>query len=540
MDFLPKLLKRDAVRLMEASVESINLALVGLGLPRRVPIREESAQYAAQVGLIGAAAEQAMSSCLVQAFGEQSLILESGQFKSGRRILDDFRNFASKPLPRSLFLTQGVTNADEHRRTLVEYTRKFGALITARAGGLHAGRGTTRDIAVLLAKDVILFLKVLSESSRIRTYIHGIPNVPEIIKDRQIILEDLARRVQHSTTTEKAGLLSAINLILPEIPDDEPAWMDALERVSVAPREQDLTYLLDMLEHSSIGSLFKVSKGVGGESIPVVVRSGSENAIPIEPQFLRREFTTLRDQFYGDVANANGRLNDGIFDVPPYDFVLGLFVSGIEGVQEGKLTAQQAWPFIMSSLAVAGTAGPYWFLVRQTNDLNQLRAYVERSSRYAPGVVASRKSEILDGIAALTTNTPLTGLFVRGLVSSFEIAEEKRENLMDAVSRNLGHERKLPTEITSLVQAVVEGEGHLGTLLVKLVDDEIGLTDLAAKKYWARTFCEAANEEAELPGLLAVLRTHDLKQAYTAARKAFRRIDLLSNGPAIDVELSKL
>lgn len=58
---MPRLLKKDAIRLLEASVESLNLALVGLGLPQRVTLKEVSAQYSGAIGLIGASVELAMA-----------------------------------------------------------------------------------------------------------------------------------------------------------------------------------------------------------------------------------------------------------------------------------------------------------------------------------------------------------------------------------------------------------------------------------------------------------------------------------------------
>jgi hypothetical protein len=530
---MPRLLKKDAVRLFEASLECINLALVGLGMPRRVPVREDSALLAPIIGLIGSAAEQAMSGCLVQAFGSQALLLESGHYKSAKAILHDCRQMIQHPIPRSLFLTTGVERPDEHRRILYEQTLRFGPLITARAGGLHAGKGPTRDVCVVLAKDVIEFLRTLSRSSRIRPYMENIPEPPEIVKDRQIILEDLARRVRDSNNGERAALLSSIFLVLPDIPTEEPEWLQVFERVSVTPREQDLSYLLDVLERSNVGSLFRVSQQGDGETVPVVVRPNDDHAIPVAPQFLRREFNTPRDQFHGDVANANGRINVGTFDVPPFEFVLELFVFGLqsEGIlQEGeRLTAQQSWPFIMSSLSVSGTPGPYWFLVRATNDLNQLRSYIERAAQYAPRHAHRNIPEVIEGIEAALTNTPLYTPFVTALLNDSDAAEEKRERLLEVVERTEGTIRQVSDDIKTLIKNIAEGGDHVGTALAKLVSDEFGLSSPQGKQYWARTLAEAANDEEDLKGLLAVLRDSSLSQARTAVRKAIRRIDFLSN-----------
>ncbi|WP_018130349.1 hypothetical protein [Effusibacillus pohliae] len=535
---MPRLLKREAVRLFESSIESVNLALMGLGFPTRIQMRESVAQYAPHIGLIGAAAELALSGCLVQAYGAKTLLLESGQFKSARTILDDFRKMLKNPVPRTNFLIQGTQNHDNHRQKLYQATLKFGPLITARAGGFHAGRAPTRDVCIAMAKEVIDFLGLLSESTRMRSYIQNIPSVPEIVKDRQIILEDLARRLATATdSSEKAVLLSSIYLVLPEVPENEPDWLAAMERVAIAPKENDLSYLLNVLERSNVGTLLRVSKTHGGQSIPVVVNPLDENALPIQPQFFRRSFNSAAEQFHSDVASSNGRLNSGVLDVPPIEFVYELFVFGFERLRiesngSAMFTAHQIWPFVLSSLSVSSTEGPVWFLVRRTDDLNQLRAYVERAARISTKTVRNRKVEFLKGLQAIQAGTHLQSEFVEIIRDAAE-AEEKRENLKMVVERNQGDPRQLPECAQMTVTRISDGDESLTPLLVAISKGEIELNEVA-KKYWTRILSEAATDEEDLPGLLTVLQNEELSQAHTAVRKAFRRIDFLSNGPVVD------
>jgi len=109
---MPLLLKKDSIRLFEASVEALSLAITGLGLPIRFEYREEASLHAAPIGLIGVAAELAMSAVIAQASGIKSLQLPSGHFKSGSQILEDFRRLVRNPVPRSAFITKGVPRAD--------------------------------------------------------------------------------------------------------------------------------------------------------------------------------------------------------------------------------------------------------------------------------------------------------------------------------------------------------------------------------------------------------------------------------------------
>lgn len=283
---MPRLLKKDTIRLLEASIESLNLAILGLGLPKRTELKDDSVRYASSIGLIGTAAELAMSATLVQTGNQKSLTLPSGQFKTGGMILDDFRKLLRDAPPSVGYLTKGVSDVAQHRRTLVNRCSGFKRLIVARAGGLHAGIGPEREVCVLLAKEVSTFLNDLSKSDRIRSYIPVIPEAPDAIIERSAIIEDLDRRLSTSEDVDEQGrLLSAIYLILPDIPKEPPEWLEAITRVAVAPREKDVVYLLSALSKAVPGCLRRVSKA--GDGISVVVRPDDPNALPIRPEYLR-------------------------------------------------------------------------------------------------------------------------------------------------------------------------------------------------------------------------------------------------------------
>lgn len=536
---MPLLLKKDSIRLFEASVESLSLAIAGLGLPIRIEIREQAARNAAPIGLIGVAAELAMSGILVQAMGQNSLLLASGHYKSGHQILDDFRRLLRNPVPRTAFITQGVANPAAHLQLLYDQTLRFKLLISTRAGGLHAGQGPSRDICIVTANDVVLFLSALRQSSRIKPYLPHLPIPPEIVRERTLILEDLARSLhQAGDPATKGRLLSSIYLVLPEMPTEQPEWIEAFERVSIAPGEEDISYLLNVLETSSTATLIRVAGS--GQTLPVAVRPSDPNALPIAPQFLRRAFTQFREQWYADIGNANGRLEQGTFDCPPNDYVLELYVLGFESVEvlqsDQQMTGHEAWPFIASSLAVSGTSGPYWFLIRRTADMGQLKACLERAISFGPAYLRNNADELMAGLEAIQLNRPLspTVPFVSDLLLASQSAERRREQLGNAVLRNVGTPRELGEEPGRQVTLASQGDISIGNVLRNLVEDRLGITDDRSKGYWARMLTEAADEEEDLGALLAVLRTRELVQAHTAAKKAIRLIDFLSYGPNIE------
>ena len=111
---MPMYLKRDTIRLLEASVEAISLAVTSLGLPQRHEFREDAAQNSIAIGLTGVAAELAMSSIIVQAKGENALRQLSGFYKTGGIIVDDFKDLVNSKTPKLLFLTQNVEKPLEH------------------------------------------------------------------------------------------------------------------------------------------------------------------------------------------------------------------------------------------------------------------------------------------------------------------------------------------------------------------------------------------------------------------------------------------
>lgn len=129
---------------------------------------------------------------------------------------------------------------------------------------------------------------------------------------------------------EKAQLISSIYLVLPEMPAEQPEWIEALDRVSIAPKEEDITFLLNVLENANVANLIRVAER--GQGVPVVVRPNDPAALPISPQYLRRALKEIREQWYADIGTANGRLEQGTFDVPPIDYVLDIFGVDLEEV----------------------------------------------------------------------------------------------------------------------------------------------------------------------------------------------------------------
>lgn len=221
---MPTLLRHDTIRLFEASMECLNLAISSIGTLKRIDFRQPAATYAAEIGLIGAAAELSMSACLVQAFGQHAIAMTSGHYKPAGRILHDFRQLLNKATYASDFLTHGIDDPVNHRRQLHECTRQFRILLSARAGGLHAGRGPSIKTVIYQANNVTIFLELLSLSSKIHPYLNHIPRCMWYAQDRHLILEDLTNRLRKAGIVDRPDALASVFLALPDISEEEPEF----------------------------------------------------------------------------------------------------------------------------------------------------------------------------------------------------------------------------------------------------------------------------------------------------------------------------
>lgn len=142
------------------------------------------------------------------------------------------------------------------------------------------------------------------------------------------------------------------------------------------------------------------------------------------------------------------------------------------------------------------------------------------------------------GIEAIRKKSPLSNnsKFVLDLMSSSELSDTKRKDIVKIAKKNYGKTKALNEEGYKELQLVLDEEMSIGQVLIKLVENGYGLSDNSHKSYWARTLCEAASDEEDLDGLLAVLKSQELQNSHTAARKAMRVIDFLNYGPQVEIK----
>ena len=533
-------LKRDTIRLLEASVNSICMAVTSLGLPQRYDLREIASENAIAIGLAGVSVELAMSSIIVQAQGEQALCLPSGYYKTGTHIVDDFRTLISSQVPKMLFLTQGIKNPTEHIAKIIDLTSQFKLLTRFRAGGLHAGKGPSRDVCVACVNNVIDFINLLGESSRIKPYTETVPRLIAMPKSYELIIDELIGKLDKSISDiDKANALASVYLVIPELPKEEPEWLQAFDRLMVTPKNNDIAFLIDTLQKSKYASLVKVSKS--SISIPVTVQRGNPSALPIEPQYLKKSFSDIRDRWYADRGTANGRLDQRQFDPPPIESVYEIFAFQFHVLQitnsgEELLTATDTWPLVAASLSYPGTLGPYWYFVRKTADLGQMESYLNKAVKYGGQTLQTGFKEFKPSFDAIRKGKSLSKseVYVSNLLIEYDKLLSKRETLLKLSDKNVNNDKALCMEAIEDLKLVLNEELPVGRMLIKLAEKEYSTLNDRSRVYWARSLCESSSEIEDAQGLLAILMAPELLVAHTAARKALRIIDFINYGPKIE------
>ncbi|EIA07449.1 hypothetical protein [Flavobacterium frigoris] len=536
---MPRLLKNDTVRLIEASIEALGLAQFGICTFRRDQLKIEQVRYSAEIGLIGCSIELAMSAILIQALGKKSIFrdYESGKYKTASEILSDFRSLLRQSSSNILFLINGVSKSEEHINRILELTNRFQLIITSRANGLHNGYGLKYELVASLFQNVSEFLYLISNSNNLKPYLTKIPELVGIKIDKDILIDDLYNKLRDSKNAqEQKILISSLFLILPEIPKKLPEWIEKFESLKIAPKKTDIVYLIDALEKANPVSLNKVTDSSNQLNVKIVGRD-VEDAIPISAQFLKSEFTQIRDQFYADIATANGRLNSKQLDLPPKSSIYNAFAFGVDELQileKGKeFTAHQTWPFIVEAINVAknNTSTPYWFLIRMTNDLGQLKSCLKKAYKYGNSSLKKNITIVLGGIEAIENEKYIesNSVFIQQIISETETFISNIDKLESVYKKN--GLNGLTDDYENDLEELFLEEKSISELLAKLLQDE-SVSD-SCKKHWVAKLTSLMPEKDDLPIFANILDNIEFKNAHTNIRKVFRANDFADYGPKI-------
>lgn len=541
---MPKFLKDHTIVLLEGGIEAYLLALFGMSVPSQRVQRKKDIKYAPVMGLFGTATELLAKACLVQANGISEMYkdgdVESGVYRYGSDVIESLRRHIRDEDACISYIWGDAENHSTQKEQLLHCLGKFKLLQELRANGLHAGRGSSRDITISAATDIYGFVELLSLSKRLRPYLRNVPAPEPTVRDREAIIEDLTRRYRTSKDKkDKVAYLQGMYLVLPYIPELKPDWIEAFDRIAVAPpTENDLSYLVKTL--SDAHSIYLLKNRGGKNGLPVRVEPDDPEAIPIAIQNIKRTLSTTPDKFNNDILTANSRLEEGRLDLPPDEFVVDLYALGLEEAmvltdENKKLTAQQTWPFVAAAYSTNGSPRPCWFIVRACDDIDQLIAYMKRAGKYGNGYLKRRLPDVLSSLQAVKDNTTIH--FSSSKDSIFNEIEPYRDRC-SSMSEIKKHPfspeflRKYPIDdnMKTIIHEFVSGNKNAGSALASIMERD-SLTDDDRK--YALALLPLCFESSSSNGLVSVLRTEHMKGYVSTARKMMFFADFLKNGPTL-------
>ena len=541
---MPRFLRNNTIELLDGGIESYLLALYGMAVPSLRNIKKHETKYAPIIGLYGASAELLVKACLVQAKGPAAMYqdgdISAGVFRFGSEVIEELRKNIRDEDPCISYLWNRPDDHQEQKEQLLHYIGKFKLLQAERACGLHAGIGSSRDITVSAAEDIYRFVQLLAQSKKLKPYLKNIPAPEATIRDREAIIEDLTRRFRAAKdNNSKSILLRNMYMVLPYIPEIKPDWVDAFDRIAVAPpTEGDLSYLAKTL--SDAHSIYLLKNRGGKDGIPVRVDPNDPEALPIAIQNIKRELTSTPDKFNNDVVTANSRLAEGRLDLPLDEFLVDFFALGLDGAgvitQDRQfLTAQETWPFVASAYSTNGTPRPCWFIIQRCNEIDRLVSFLKQAGECGNGYFKRRLSDLLEAINAYKTSTTSN-------IGTRKGSEFQELRNFERVVENLPDEKKKPFTSTflkknnpseamsAIIHDFVTEKMNAGDALSNtLTLDELSSGDRKA----ALALLGLCNTVDNKHGVVSVLRTNHLKGYASTARKKMFFMDFLENGPAI-------
>lgn len=546
---MPRLLKSDAIRLLDASVEAYWMAIIGINIPMGRKIHKSESKYSSVMGLLGASVELLGKACLVEAKGLNSMYVDNnpqvGIYKFGSEVLDEIRKDIKNNNAEYDFL-YGKGVRDEIQEKLLRLIEKFKLLQTLRANGLHAGIGCSKDIVVVTANDVYEFISILALNKKMGAYLKNIPKPEEMVRDREIILEDLSRRL-HGTkdNKQKAEILISMYLVLPYIPEIEPEWLQKLEKAqTVNPQNGDLKYLINTMDEAH--SIYLLKNRGGTRGIPVKVDNSNPDALPIAIQNLKRELNTIPDKFNNDVLQANTRLKENRLDLPLEDFIVDLYGIGIENakilVDESKLTAQQTWAYVAAALECNGAPRPFWFLLNQCDEKEKILPFLRRAKGIGNAFLKRRYNMFANSVDALINDSVMDlSVYSNYKYNSderkylYEIIKYNEEKLsLDDIKKEISPDFLIKNPLSECVKDYtldcIQGKISIGNALESILNQE-RLTE--ADKKVARLLLKACYRYDDRNGLVAVMRTKHLNSYVSSVRKMMYYSDFICFGPRL-------
>ena len=224
-------------------------------------------------------------------------------------------------------------------------------------------------------------------------------------------------------------------------------------------------------------------------------------------------------------------------DLPPKSSIYNALAFGVEGLQileKGtKFTAHQSWPFIVEAINVAknNTTAPYWFLIRLTDDLGQLKSCLKKAIKYGNSSLKKNIIIVLGGIEAIEQEKYIesNSIFIQQIISDTEMFNNNLDKL-ESVYRKNGLNGLTPDYENDLNDFFSEDISVIDILTKIQQDENLNIT---CKKCWVAKLTSLMPEKEDFPILANILDNSEFQNAHTNIRKVFRARDFADHGPKI-------
>lgn len=534
---MPQFLKSAALELLQGAIEMYKLALFGLGVPKFAKSGNEQVRYAPIISLLGASTELLIKTFIVHGLGIKKVYIaeniNSGKFVNTKDLIKLLEQNIKCDADWVKELLYSKQVDEERKKSLLKYIAKIRMLQNLRSQGLHAGKGCLRDVAVVLANDVYDLFSFLSINKRFKAYLKNIPSPEPLVKDREVIIDDLKRYIKPNNIESKLDYFANLFLVLPYIPDNAPEWVEQFEEIKLAdPKDNDASFLVQTLEEAHSISLLK-SRG-GKRGVPVRVENNNPHAVPIMLETFKRRLNTPSDIFYNAVVAANTRLESGQIDLPCEAHLIELFDSSIDVVQTSDkfLSADQAWPFLATAISFSGTPLPCFQFIKYCDELPKLRSLIEKVKKYANGYYKNRADALLLLIDSKINGTnvnwdeiPNTGS--NAIFKSVKDYKTKYGTSSKSIfPPDFIKSTPVKPAITEIMEAVVAGHLSAGEAVKKITS--IGDYSCNVKKIINRLL-DNCNDFENRCAFKAILDVNELKSLHTRSRKQMLYIDFYYN-----------
>lgn len=537
---MPRLLKSETGQRLATSQRALTIAITLLSTPRTVGHEPNATDCAIEIGLIGIAADLAISACLYEILGSTGIKRkDSGFFFTASEALKLFQETLQSKIPRLSVLTQGLSDPVAHLKKIDEACRTFPVIFSARAAAVHAGTGTSIDVGTIAAKNVSDFLLTLTECSKWKPYLKQIPVIPKPIKDKTLIAQELASLLESGDKSTAGTALAGLYLVLPELTNAIPDWLDSLQRVQATPRTKDIAVLVKCLQQANVGDIFKVGGGTNATAVKIVDREANPAALPIYTERMKKKFDKPLDTWSGYIGNANGELDKGILALPSIDALYRFAALGVDGIGlptedlESGLSSHSIWPFVASALGYSGTKGPCFFLLRflKSGEMGQLIKQLNSAAKLSR-ILKKELPNYIPLFQALSKgNTPpANSSLAKGLID----ATTKREQRRDSIAEKLtARSKAAPENLKKNYETIISNaqKSHsLGDMMDAVRTKELDMGN--DQTSILRFLIDATTDHEDLESIIATLTDPALTSVHTNARKALLEIDYLFYGQA--------